>query len=307
MLISNNSLSFSFDEIHPEAKFSLDFQRTLRIPDDDKKYKLPPGLGKFPIKDINGTLIIPMYQSEALWINFMSDYGQCVLYPFAIRIATGNVSAITGELFSEELKENDYVVIPDQPWLDGFVVGDGIIRQFVAEPLGSGVSVEKQITGEENVGGIQFEIIPIKCEVYNKIKDLISQGDQGDQGHQGSQGDMSLAAGGQMEQQVFKDKYGLDVWDIAHTEKVSVRIVNSAMWFELTGTKPPISPITAKEYTDRGYPWFDYYEEKPALQPTQKMSEIKSVNNMPGGTVLIPDNDSVDESKQVYDLSPHPG
>ncbi len=30
-------------------RFSVSFQRTLRIPDDGKTYPLPPGLGEFPI------------------------------------------------------------------------------------------------------------------------------------------------------------------------------------------------------------------------------------------------------------------
>ena len=40
-----------------------------------------------------------------------------------------------------------YVVVPGQPWLDGFSVGEGLIRQFVALPLGVGDSLEKQLTG----------------------------------------------------------------------------------------------------------------------------------------------------------------
>lgn len=32
-----------------------------------------------------------------------------------------------------------YLVAPDQPWLDGFCVQKGLIRQFVAMPLGQGL------------------------------------------------------------------------------------------------------------------------------------------------------------------------
>ena len=42
----------------------------------------------------------------------------------------------------------NYVVVPGQPWLDGYCVEKGIIRQFVAMPLGQGYSVEEQLTGE---------------------------------------------------------------------------------------------------------------------------------------------------------------
>ena len=40
--VHNNSI-----QIGPH--FSVDFQRTLRIPDDEGTYPLPPGLGSFPI------------------------------------------------------------------------------------------------------------------------------------------------------------------------------------------------------------------------------------------------------------------
>ena len=48
--IKDDALVFAFPEVHPEAKLRIDFQRTLRIPDDGKDYPLPPGLGRFPIK-----------------------------------------------------------------------------------------------------------------------------------------------------------------------------------------------------------------------------------------------------------------
>ena len=45
---------------------------------------------------------------------------------------------------------------PKQPWLDGFAIERGKIRQFVAMPLGMGYTVEAQVTGKEDVGGIQI-------------------------------------------------------------------------------------------------------------------------------------------------------
>ena len=41
----------------------------------------------------------------------------------------------------------NYLVAPDQPWLDGFCVAKGLIRQFVAMPLGKGYTAEAQLTG----------------------------------------------------------------------------------------------------------------------------------------------------------------
>ena len=46
-------LRFSFPDLHPDAKCEIAFQRTLRIPDDDKAWPLPPGLGRFPIVHVD--------------------------------------------------------------------------------------------------------------------------------------------------------------------------------------------------------------------------------------------------------------
>lgn len=51
------------------------------------------------------------------------------------------------------------MVIPEQRWLDGIAVKAGLVRQFVAVPLGRNSTVEGQITGSERFGGIQFEVV----------------------------------------------------------------------------------------------------------------------------------------------------
>ncbi len=51
--LKNESLIFSFPDVHPDAEISINFQRTLRIPDDKNTYPLPPGLGTFPLKHID--------------------------------------------------------------------------------------------------------------------------------------------------------------------------------------------------------------------------------------------------------------
>jgi hypothetical protein len=56
--LKNDSLVFSFSEVHPKARLTIDFQRTLRIPDDGKNYPLPPGLGRFPMKHVDDYLSI---------------------------------------------------------------------------------------------------------------------------------------------------------------------------------------------------------------------------------------------------------
>ncbi len=103
-----------------------------------------------------------------MWIRFESRDR------FAIKVYLGGVNAVSGEpmietpasklrrltLQAEHKSVQDYVVTPKQLWLDGIANESGYVRQFVAMPLGTGYSVEAQITGEEAVGGLQFEITP---------------------------------------------------------------------------------------------------------------------------------------------------
>ncbi|OHE93771.1 integral membrane protein [Colletotrichum orchidophilum] len=162
---------------------SIQLNRTIRVPDNRDTNSLPPGLGSFPLFKVQdyahnmppdmakkGGIFFPMYQREAMWVNFSAQA------PFAIKIYVGGVNAVSGLPMTENDKTlekrlrmlnsgkqiQDYMVVPDQNWLDGIVSEDGKIRQFVAQPKGSGFSVEAQVTGEENIGGIQIEVIPIK-------------------------------------------------------------------------------------------------------------------------------------------------
>ncbi|MCK4415047.1 MAG: hypothetical protein KAY32_16065 [Candidatus Eisenbacteria sp.] len=172
--LRDDALHFSFPRVHPGARLTVCFQRTLRIPDDDNDYPLPPGLGRFPLCHVDdfaetipqpwiqhGGVMLPMYQAEAMWLDFdapdVDDHW--VPYPFAVKIATSKVNAVTGAEWSPALsrKPQDYLVVPEQPWLDGFCVEKGIIRQFVAMPLGAGYSAEEQITGQDQHGGLQIE------------------------------------------------------------------------------------------------------------------------------------------------------
>ena len=51
--LKHDALQFSFPEVHPDAMLTIEFQRTFRIPDDDRDYPLPPGLGRFPLRHVD--------------------------------------------------------------------------------------------------------------------------------------------------------------------------------------------------------------------------------------------------------------
>src|SRR5438034_589052 len=122
-------VSIDRDRVHIGERFSVSFQRTLRIPDDGRAYPLPPGLGAFPVHPVEdykdrvpaawreqGGVFIPMHQGEALWLGFDGASWK----PNAVKVAVGMVNAVSGEMWDERLHDDpqDYVVCPQQPWLD---------------------------------------------------------------------------------------------------------------------------------------------------------------------------------------------
>ena len=84
-----------------------------------------------------------MHQAEAMWINFCSGYEYPLDYPFAVKVATGKVCALTGDAWVNHLNRDPqhYVVVPEQPWLDGYCVEKGIVRHFVGMPLTDAVTL----------------------------------------------------------------------------------------------------------------------------------------------------------------------
>jgi len=324
--LNNDTLNFSFPEVHPGARFAIDFQRTLRIPDDGSDYPLPPGLGRFPMKHVDdygktvsplwiehGGVMLPMYQSEALWLSFNSDYisEHDTSYPFVIKVATGKINAVTGDDWTDWLqrKPQDYMVSSEQPWLDGYCVEKGFIRQFIAMPLGSGYSAEEQMTGEAEHGGIQIVIYPMKREVFEKRfpKRKLDRLREEQIGMNTlykmlapappmESCEMGLAPGGRMRQEIYEDPFDLNDWDMENKSRCFVHIANSLIWRTITGEMPPTVPFTAKEYTQYNLPWFDYYSDNSkAVKGSEKLNGLKSVVQMgkKKGDVPLPENESV--------------
>ncbi len=289
--LRNDRLKVGFPELHPLARCSIAFQRTLRVPDDNQDYPLPAGLGRFPLHAVDGFevpaawrehggVFLPMYQSEALWIALNTAYPR---YPMALKIAAGKINAISGLPWTDALQDDpqDYVVIPEQPWLDGFNVADGVIRQFVAAPLGAGLTAEEQITGEAAWGGLQFVVYPMKAEVYRKRVERartvdVTYGDYLDVPMfcRRSTEEMGLAPGGRITQTIAEDPWGLDVWDTQVRSRCFVHLLNSGHYRALTGQPPPTTPMTAKTYRDAGLPWFDFYQEGKTLRGSKVLARL---------------------------------
>lgn len=208
---SDSIIEFGRDMDVPDLAIS--FMRTARLPWCDETYQLPPASGSFPLFDVQkfagrmtdsmatqGGIFMPIYQMEAMWINFVK-LGHETCTKFAVRPFVGGVNTISGQalhcatmdavLPKKRLlsKKQDYLVSPDQKRLDGTSVEPGVVRQFVATEMVSasrkdylaakeaesedgrqderqdketpaGASVEWQVTGNDEFGGLQLQIIP---------------------------------------------------------------------------------------------------------------------------------------------------
>lgn len=327
--LQGNELVFKSPEVHRDATCRLGFQRTLRIPDDNRDYPLPAGLGRFPLEHVrhhanrvpqdwndHGGVLLPMFQAEAMWVQFPSGRRRDSAYPFAIKIAAGKINAITGEPWRDALSDQpqDYVTTPGQPWIDGFCVQKGMIRQFVAMPLGQGYTAEEQITGAAEHGSLQIVAYPMKRERYEQlceerqakarawltalgivldempepptpskkrkhdIQPSMKRPRQVDFQRDTS---MGLAPGGLMRQEIYADKFGIDAWDQASPSRCFVHILNSEQWQTVTGKPTPGNPPNAAAYERAGLPWFEYYGDgENALEGADPLAWLDSVAAM---------------------------
>jgi hypothetical protein len=334
--LDSNRLVFEFPEVHPDAKLTIEFQRTLRIPDDGKEYPLPPGFGTFPVRLVDdfkkrvpkdwvehGGVMLPMSQAEAMWIRFIPNavYRQGTsAYPMAVRVAAGKVNAVSGDPWRKKLHKGDYMVVPPQPWLDGFCVKKGKIRQFIAMPLGMGMTVEQQVTGEEEHGGVQIEIYPMKADEFERrfpkrpeirtrggIRGMSLTCSHTSAGGQSASfatmdccmsnaapmgADMGLGAGGLMTQQIYEDTYGKGVWT-KKRRRCFVHLANSFAWEVITREAPPPTPCTAAAYSAKGYPWFEHYlDGVPIHKGGKNLKTIKTVMELgfQKGIAVLPEN-----------------
>lgn len=301
LTLEHNSLVFDFSDVHPAARLSVELERTLRVPDDGREYPLPPGLGAFPLRHLEdyagrlpaeqvrrGGVIMPMYQAEAAWLLFSCEGRPA--YPFAVKVAAGKIDAVTGEPLVNGLaaEPQNYLVAPDQPWLDGFRTAAGHVGQFVAMPLGQGYTVEEQLTGTAKWGGLQIVVYPMKAERYEELKRKyfesrlafsdFGSGGLGEPPPMFCDTIMGLGRGGKIRQKIVQDEYGLDAWDQARSHRCFVTVLNSKAWRRVTGETPPHQPPSAQAYTKAGLPWFEYYDDKLGITaPAPILGKVKTV------------------------------
>ena len=310
-------------------RFGVTFQRTLRVPDDGRDYPLPPGLGKLPILSVEdfaagapaawrerGGVFIPLRQSEALWLGFRAEEWK----PNAVKVGVGGVNAVTGGPWHANLTEaeQDYLVCPPQLWLDGIKSGEGRVRQFVAAPLGEGITVEAQVTGADNFGGIQLVVFEPRAGIFPDAPPPeplpapggpFAAGGLGALPAFGAPPELGIAAGGALSQKIYPDPFGVRTWDQTNHGTLWVHILNAEQYRALTGREPPPTPVSAKTYTEHGLPWFALYDEAAGDLPVaERLARVKSAGRIRSerGAPRDPEDESLDVPEaQVRRLDPN--
>jgi hypothetical protein len=92
-----------------------------------------------------------------MWIKFEAKA------PFAVEIRASCINVVGGPEFSQ-----DHIIVPDQDRLDGIVVSQEEVKQFVAMPLDTGYTIEDQLGEGQELGikgGMQFEILPLNQDL----------------------------------------------------------------------------------------------------------------------------------------------
>ncbi len=290
------------------------------MPDDGRRYDLPPSLGQFPLRAVDelrqaalpeawkrrGGIALPMWQSEACWLSFSSETG----YPFAVKIGAGKINAVNGKPWSDtiDVAEKGHFDVPLQPWLDGFCVGEGIVRQFVAMPLGQGYTAEEQVTGQAEHGGIQILVHPMKPEVWTAQQreratmrfDRMFMAALAPSPKRATF-DMGRAPGGAIRQTIAKPHVPASQLDFTHRARCFVHIANSEAWAAIAGGLPPTQPPSAADYAKAGLPWFAWYDDRPAHTGSRILAALKSVATLGAdkGETPLPENEGFEPPEPI--------
>jgi hypothetical protein len=257
-------LSISDDGLRFGRYLVISFHRTVRVPEIDGNFPLPPTFGRFPLQSVASAddtigldLAIPMRKREALWIAFEGPDWR----PNAVKVGLGNVNAIDGGRWDDPLHDDpqNYVVTGGQFWLDGVNAGDGFVRQFVATTYGKGMTVEEQL-GSGHSGDIRLEVFDPKPGLFPDKAPPTGSAAVGAAMPMGAP-PLGLGAGGRIKQKIHKDPHGVGTWDPGRSAVARVRLLDPGSFAALTGRTAPPSPIDASAYIQLGLPWFDLYED----------------------------------------------
>jgi len=73
---------------------------------------------------------------------------------------------------------------------------------------------------------------------------------------------MGLGRGGSIEQKIYPDPHGIEVWKETPTAVEMIYLVSSEDFKQVTGHEAPPTPVTYEKYQQMGLPWFGIHDGK---------------------------------------------
>lgn len=248
--LKHDALVFSFPDVHRDAVLRITFQRSLRVPPDNRDYHLPDPV-RLPLRidarDAAGTFVVPLRRSEALWLSFSAPWS----FPFAVKVACAGVDALTGAAPRAGLgrEPQDYVPVPAQTWLDGCCCGLQDVRQITADCMGI-----------RDACGLGIAVHPARSSTYERSREAIGRGGASPVCYAVSI-EAGVSPGARLHGDVVQDALTPDDWDIARAETCCIACVTDAEWLMRTGTAA-LSALRRSDYDRAGIPWLELYEDR---------------------------------------------
>lgn len=241
IVLGQERLVLSFPEVTRDAVLHVAFHRTLRVPHDNRDYRLPD-LGRAPLHALHaqGMFALPLQPAEALWLSFLAPWER----PFAVKVECGGIDALTGEPARDGLhrEPQDYVPVPAQTWLDGCRRTPHDVQQMTADACVSSVGA-----------------CDLRITVCPTAANPGTANDRRGASPVCYAGDVA-APGMRLHDDVIQDALGVE-WDVVSAQECCIRCVPATEWRDLTGVEAPAAP-TAADYARAGVPWLDTYAGK---------------------------------------------
>lgn len=259
--LTKDQITFSFPGVHPDARMVVEFQRTIRIPEGGTEIPRLPSLGRYPLYSVedhaqrvpahwleDGGAMLPMYQSEAMWLSFQPAYSVAhdVFYPFAVKVGIGGMDAVTGERWSIGIHQwpQNFLVITDQSWLGGYRSPNGDVLQFSAMPLGSGYKPITSDSEAEMAGHIEIVVYPMNRGAFDtrfprdawksRLGDVPVKTPQLLNARGPSTRPDAL-----IRQKLEEGLFPIADWDVGTPTTYRLHLANSLHWCAITGGPPP--------------------------------------------------------------------
>lgn len=299
-LAGERTLQFGFPSLGEDEGLEVRFHRMLRVEDGDTINPLPSPIGCFPLHLVDdhaarlpdaiskrGGIMFPVQPFEAMQISItvMGDL------PFAVKIGAGKINVISGNAWSDDgtPAQSDIVFVRNQVLLDGFYVDRGLVRQFVAAPLGQGLTVEEQLTGEYEFAGLQLAAYPLRAEIVKLLKEereraiaaaraAYVDGVREMRALPSQEERAGIMPGGYLAQDFQQSRFKPTSWDVDGRVRCFVQPILSSEWQRLTEMVPPLIDIYARPEVIRHHPKLANYRNlHVASEAWPILSKLRSI------------------------------